>query len=41
MKLKDKISNNILYVKFSYLLEDGMVKVGSKIVFFGCILEKM
>ncbi|ECF3575494.1 hypothetical protein V9842_001535 [Salmonella enterica] len=41
MKPKDKTSNNILYVKFSYLPEDGMVKVGSKTVSFGRILEKM
>ncbi|ECG8591583.1 hypothetical protein FNI11_17865 [Salmonella enterica subsp. salamae] len=41
MKQKDKISNNILYVKFSYLPEDGMIKVGSKTVSFGRILEKM
>ncbi|EKJ6037554.1 hypothetical protein PJP40_000214 [Salmonella enterica] len=37
MKPKDKTSNNILYVK----PEDGMVKVGSKTVSFGRILEKM
>lgn len=41
MKQKDKTSNNILYVKFSYLPEDGMVKVGSKTVSFGGILEQM
>lgn len=41
MKQKDKTSNNMLYVKFSYLPEDGMVKVGSKTVSFGRILEKM
>lgn len=41
MKHKDKSSNNILYVKFSYLPEDGMVKVGRKTVSFGRILEQM
>lgn len=41
MKQKDKTSNNILYVKFSYLPEDGMVKVGRKTVSFGRILEQM
>jgi hypothetical protein len=41
MKHKDKTSNNILYVKFSYLPEDGMVKVGRKTVSFGRILEQM
>jgi hypothetical protein len=41
MKHKDKTSSNILYVKFSYLPEDGMVKVGRKTVSFGRILEQM
>lgn len=41
MKKKDKTDYNILYVKFSYLPEDEMMKVGSKTVSFGRILEQM
>ena len=41
MKKKDKTDYNILYVKFSYLPEDGMMKVGSKTVSFGRILKQM
>lgn len=41
MKQKDKTSENKLYVKFSYLPEDGMVKIGRKTVSFGRILEQM
>jgi hypothetical protein len=41
MKNKDKASGPVLYVKFSYLPEDGMKKVGSKTVSFGKILKQM
>lgn len=38
---KEKADGNVLYVKFSYLPEDGMKKVGSKTVSFGKILKIM
>lgn len=38
---KEKADGKVLYVKFSYLPEDGMKKVGSKTVSFGKILKKM
>ncbi|MBS0054785.1 hypothetical protein [Yersinia sp. Marseille-Q3913] len=38
---KEKAEGKVLYVKFSYLPEDGMKKVGSKTVSFGKILKKI
>ncbi|MCB5303921.1 MULTISPECIES: hypothetical protein [Yersinia] len=38
---KDKAEGKVLYVKFSYLPEDGMRKVGSKTISFGKILKTM
>ncbi|WP_413650344.1 hypothetical protein [Pantoea sp. B65] len=37
----EKGSGQILYVKFSYLPEDGMTKIGSKTISFGKILKIM
>ncbi|OVZ82581.1 hypothetical protein [Yersinia kristensenii] len=41
LKNKDKSDGTLLYVKFSYLPEDGMKKVGRKTVSFGKILKQM
>ncbi|MFL4555016.1 hypothetical protein ACH19I_00210 [Yersinia kristensenii] len=41
LKNKDKSNGMLLYVKFSYLPEDGMKKVGKKTVSFGKILKQM
>lgn len=41
LKNKDKSDGKLLYVKFSYLPEDGMKKVGRKTVSFGKILKQM
>ncbi|MDN0093989.1 hypothetical protein [Yersinia rohdei] len=41
LNTKQKESGQILYVKFSYLPEEGMVKVGSKTISFGKILKIM
>lgn len=38
---KEKADGNVLYVKFSYLPEDGMKKVATKTVSFGKILKIM
>ncbi|CNL32270.1 hypothetical protein [Yersinia aleksiciae] len=38
---KEKADGNVLYVKFSYLPEDGMKKVATKTVGFGKILKIM
>ncbi len=41
LSYKDKADGKVLYVKFSYLPEDGMKKIGSKTVSFGKILKIM
>lgn len=38
---KEKSDGDILYVKFSYLPEDGMQKIGSRLVSFGRVLYLM
>lgn len=40
-KSKEKSSGDLLYVKFSYLPEDGMQKIGTRSVSFGRILQLM
>lgn len=40
-KSKEKSSGDLLYVKFSYLPEDGMQKIGTHSVSFGRILQLM
>ncbi|MGE4799418.1 hypothetical protein AB8989_03305 [Yersinia hibernica] len=41
LRNKEKSDGQLLYVKFSYLPEDGMKKVGRKTVSFGKILQQM
>lgn len=41
LNVKEKSSGDILYVKFSYLPEDGMQKIGTYTVSFGDILQAM
>ena len=41
MKHQEKVDGKKLYVKFSYLPEDGMKKVGRKTISFGKVLKQM
>lgn len=41
LKSTEKSAGDILYVKFSYLPEDGMQKIGSRSVSFGRVLHLM
>lgn len=41
LKSKQKSDGDILYVKFSYLPEDGMQKIATRSVSFGRVLQLM
>ncbi|WP_186367610.1 hypothetical protein [Yersinia aldovae] len=41
LKHQEKVDGKLLYVKFSYLPEEGMKKVGRKTISFGKILKQM
>ncbi|WP_261641375.1 hypothetical protein [Erwinia mallotivora] len=38
---KQKSSGSVMYVKFSYLPEDGMTEIGNKKITFGAVLNEM